>query len=61
MSDLLTMSKSLFESVTMSQTLFITDYESDIVCDYVTDFILGSSKITANGYCSHVIKKHLLL
>ena len=27
----------------------------------VTDFILGSSKITANGDCSHVIKKHLLL
>ena len=27
----------------------------------VTDFILGSSKITADGDCSHVIKKHLLL
>ena len=27
----------------------------------VTDFILGSSKITADGGCSHEIKKHLLL
>ena len=24
-------------------------------------FILGGSKITADGYCSHEIKKHLLL
>ena len=29
--------------------------------DTVTDFILGGSKITANGDCSHRIKKHLLL
>ena len=27
----------------------------------VTDFILGGSKITADGYCSHVIKRRLLL
>ena len=27
----------------------------------VTDFILGSSKITAYGDCSHEIKRHLLL
>ena len=27
----------------------------------VTDFILGSSKITANGDYSHEIKRHLLL
>ena len=26
-----------------------------------TDFILGGSKITANGDCSHEIKRHLLL
>ena len=26
----------------------------------VTDFILGSSKITAYGDCSHEIKRHLL-
>ena len=27
----------------------------------VTDFILGGSKITADGDCSHEMKKHLLL
>ena len=26
----------------------------------VRDFILGGSKITADGDCSHAIKKHLL-
>ena len=26
----------------------------------VTDFILGGSKITADGECSHEIKRHLL-
>ena len=27
----------------------------------VTDFILGGSKITADGDCSHEFKRHLLL
>ena len=27
----------------------------------VTDFILGGSKITADGGCSHEIKRHMLL
>ena len=27
----------------------------------VTDFILGGSQITADGYCSHEIKRYLLL
>ena len=27
----------------------------------VTDFIFGGSKITADGDCSHAIKRHLLL
>ena len=27
----------------------------------VTDFILGGSKITTDGACSHEIKRHLLL
>ena len=27
----------------------------------VTDFILGGSKITADGHCSHEIKRHLCL
>ena len=29
--------------------------------DTVSDFILGDSKITADGDCSHEIKRHLLL
>ena len=29
--------------------------------DTVSDFILGGSKITADGDCSHEIKRHLLL
>ena len=27
----------------------------------MTDFILGGSKVTADGDCSHEIKRHLLL
>ena len=27
----------------------------------VTDFTLGGSKVTADGECSHEIKRHLLL
>ena len=27
----------------------------------VTDFIFLGSKVTVNGYCSHEIKRHLLL
>ena len=29
--------------------------------EIVTDFILGGSKITADGDCSHEIKRHLIL
>ena len=29
--------------------------------EIVTDFILGGSKITADGDCTHEIKRHLLL
>ena len=29
--------------------------------EIVTDFILGGSKITADGECIHQIKRHLLL
>ena len=36
----------------------ITSWEIDE--ETVTDFILGSSKITADGDCSHEIKRHLL-
>ena len=36
----------------------ITSWEID--GETVSDFILGGSKITAHGDCSHEIKKHLL-
>ena len=31
------------------------------IVETVTDFILGGSKVTADGDCSHEIKRHLLL
>ena len=37
----------------------ITSWEID--GETVSDFILGGSKITADGNCSHEIKRHLLL
>ena len=40
----------------------ITPWEIDReTVETVSDFILGGSKITADGDCSHEIKKHLLL
>ena len=40
----------------------ITSWEVDgETVETVSDFILGSSKITADGDCSHEIKRHLLL
>ena len=40
----------------------ITSWQVDgDTVETVTDFILGASKITADGDCSHEIKRHLLL
>ena len=40
----------------------ITSWEIDgEIVETVSDFILGGSKITADGDCSHEIKRHLLL
>ena len=40
----------------------ITSWQVDgETVETVTDFILGGSKITADGDCSHEIKRHLLL
>ena len=40
----------------------ITSWEIDgEPVETVSDFILGGSKITAGGDCSHEIKRHLLL
>ena len=40
----------------------ITSWEIDReTVEAVSDFILGGSKVTADGDCSHEIKRHLLL
>ena len=40
----------------------ITSWQIDgETMEKVRDFILGASKITADGDCSHEIKRHLLL
>ena len=40
----------------------ITSWQIDgETMEIVRDFILGGSKITADGDCSHEIKRHLLL
>ena len=40
----------------------ITSWQIDgETVERVANFILGSSKITADGDCSHEIKRHLLL
>ena len=40
----------------------ITSWEIDgETVETISDFILGGSKITADGDCSHEIKRHLLL
>ena len=40
----------------------ITSWQIDgEIGETVTDFIFGGSKITADGVCSHEIKRHLLL
>ena len=41
----------------------ITSWEikGETVVETVSDFIFGGSKITAEGDCSHEIKRHLLL
>ena len=40
----------------------ITSWQTDgETVEKMTDFILGGSKITADGDCTHEIKRHLLL
>ena len=40
----------------------ITSWETDgVTVETVSDFIFGGSKITADGDCSHEIKRRLLL
>ena len=35
--------------------------ETEETVETVSDFILGGSKITADGDCTHEVKRHLLL
>ena len=45
----------------MASGLITSQQKDDETVETVADFILGGSKITADGDCSHEIKKHLLL
>ena len=49
---------SIHKSKIMAYSL-ITSWQID--GEAVADFILGGSKVTADGDCSHEIKRHLLL
>ena len=46
--------------ITASGLITSWDIEGETV-ETVSDFIFGGSKITADGDCSHEIKRHLLL
>ena len=51
-----------FDIQKMLASGLITSWQIDReTMETVTDFILGSSKITADGDCSHEIKRRLLL
>ena len=45
----------------MASSPLISSQMDGETMETVTDFIFGSSKITADGDCSHEIKRHLLL
>ena len=46
--------------ITASGPITLWEIDGETV-ETVSDFILGGSKITADGDCSHEIKRHLLL
>ena len=49
-------------NIQKTKTSPITSWQTDgVTMETVTDFILGGLKITADGDCSHEIKRHLLL
>ena len=48
-------------NIQKTKTSPITSWQTDgVTMETVTDFISGGSKITADGDCSHEIKRHLL-
>ena len=51
-----------FQKTKIMASGLITSWEIDgETVETVSDFILGGSNITADGDCSHEIKRHLLL
>ena len=49
-------------NIQKTKTSPITSWQTDgVTMETVTDFILGGLKITADGDCSHEIKRRLLL
>ena len=56
------MLKNHIQKTKMMASSPTTSWEIDgETVETVSDFILGGSKITADGDCSHEIKRHLLL
>ena len=54
--------KLSFQKIKIMASGSITSWQIDgETMETVRDFILGGSKITADGDCSHEIKRHLLL
>ena len=54
--------KLKIQKTKIMSSVLITSWQIDgETMQIVRDFILGSSKITADGDCSHEIKRHLLL
>ena len=50
------------EKIKITEPSPITSWQTDgVTVETVRDFILGGSKITADGDYSHEIKRHLLL
>ena len=56
------MRKTCFQKTKIMASSPITSWEIDReIVETVSDFIFLGSKITADGDCSHEIKRHLLL
>ena len=54
--------KIIVQKTKIMPSISITSWQIDgETMEIVTDFILGGSKITADGDCSHEIKRRLLL
>ena len=50
----------MFRKTKIMASGIITSWQIDGETEIVADFIFGGSKITADGDCSHEIKRHLL-